>query len=50
MFDGPFDTKNANFGDVPKPISWLGMKKLNLTQQKIKSNIHQLKEMYDNTN
>jgi len=23
-----------HFRDVPKPISWLGMEKLNLTQQK----------------
>jgi len=26
--------KIGHFGDIPKPISWLGMEKLNLTQQK----------------
>ena len=30
----PLDTKISHFGDVPKPISWLGMEKQNLTQQK----------------
>jgi len=30
-----------------KPISWLGVEKLNLTQQK--SRIHQSKQMYYNT-
>jgi len=27
-------TPNSHYGDVPQPISWLGMEKQNLTQQK----------------
>jgi len=27
-------TQNRSFQSFPKPISWLGMEKLNLTQQK----------------
>jgi len=31
----PTRHKTGHFGDIPhKPISWLGMQKLNLTQQK----------------
>jgi len=30
----PTRNKIGHFGDVPKPISWLGMEKLNPTQQK----------------
>jgi len=37
--------KIRHFGDIPKPISSLGMEKQNLTQQK---HIHQSKEMYYN--
>jgi len=33
---------------LPKPITWLGMEKLNLTQQKHIFS-HQSKEMYYNT-
>jgi len=37
QFYVPLDTKYPGyFGDGPKPISWLGMEKLNLTQQKHK--------------
>jgi len=30
----PTRHKTGHFGDVPKPISWLGVEKLNLTQQR----------------
>jgi len=30
----PTQHKIGHFGDIPKPISWLGMEKQNLTQQK----------------
>jgi len=30
----PLDTKQVILETFPKPFSWLGMKKLNLTQQK----------------
>ena len=33
-FDIPFNTKWVILKTFPKPISWLGMEKLNLTQQK----------------
>jgi len=29
----PTQNKLGHFGDVPKPISWLGIEKLNLTQK-----------------
>jgi len=33
-FDVPLDTKQVILETFPKPIFWLGMEKLNLTQQK----------------
>ena len=33
-FHVPLDTKQVILETFPKPISWLGMEKLNLTQQK----------------
>ena len=43
----PLNTKQVILETFPKPISWPGMEKLNLTQQK--NIFYQSKEMYFDT-